>query len=179
MVDVPRKEPQAVQEDQWLRIYRDTVHPLYGYLAKRTGGNRALTEDIVQESYLRALDSWKNRAVPDAPLAWLKQVARNILIDYLRRKKWDADAGPRGADGVEARTPADEFKSLEIFLAIARLGRRKARAIEAFYFDGLSVREIASEMAVSERAVEGLLRRARGSLRAVLPDPRLEGGNHV
>jgi RNA polymerase sigma-70 factor (ECF subfamily) len=178
-VDVPRKEPEAVQEEQWLSIYRETVHPLYGYLAKRTGGNRALTEDIVQESYLRALDGWRNKPVPDTPLAWLKQVARNILIDHLRRRKWDADAGPAGADGVASRTPADEFESLELFLAVASLGRRKARALEAFYFDGLSVREIAGEMAVSERAVEGLLRRARGSLRAVLPDPRPEGGIHV
>ena len=168
-----------MQEEQWLAIYRETVHPLYGYLAKRTGGNRALTEDIVQESYLRALDSWKHKAVPDAPLAWLKQVARNILIDYLRRKKWDADAGSDRPEGVDPRTPADEFESLELVLAIAALGRKKARALEAFYFDGMSVREIAGEMAVSERAVEGLLRRARGSLRAVLPDPRLEGGNHV
>ena len=168
-----------MREDEWLRIYRNTVHPLYGYLAKRTGGNRALTEDIVQESYLRALDNWRNRAEPDAPLAWLKQVARNLLIDYLRRRKWDADAGPAGADGTEPRTPADEFESLELFLAIARLGRRKARAIEAFYFDGLSVREIAGEMGVSERAVEGLLRRARGSLRAVLPDPQPQGETHV
>jgi len=128
---------------------------------------------------LRALDSWKTRSVPDVPLAWLKQVARNILIDYLRSKKWTADAGPAGVDDVEARTPADEFESLEIFLAIASLGRRKARAIEAFYFDGLSVREIAGEMAVSERAVEGLLRRARGSLRAVLPGPQPQGETHV
>ena len=165
-----------MQEDHWLRIYRETVHPLYGYLAKRTGGNRALTEDVVQESYLRALDSWKNKPAPETPLAWLKQVARNILIDYLRRKKWDAEAGPGRPEGIEPRTPADEFESLELFLAIAALGRRKARALEAFYFDGLSVREIAEEMAVSERAVEGLLRRARGSLRAVLPDPRPEGG---
>ena len=168
-----------MQEDEWLRIYRETVRPLYGYMAKRTGDNRALTEDIVQESYLRALDRWRDKAVPDTPLAWLKQVARNVLIDYLRRRKWDADAGPAGADGVEPRTPADAFESLELFLAIASLGRRKARALEAFYFDGLSVREIAGEMAVSERAVEGLLRRARGSLKAVLPEPRPAGGNHV
>lgn len=163
-------------EEQWLRIYRETVHPLYGYMAKRTGGDRALTEDVVQESYLRALDSWKRKAVPDEPLAWLKQVARNILIDYLRRKKWDA---PSGLEGVVPRTPADEFESLELVLAIAALGRKKARALEAFYYDGLSVREIAGEMTISERAVEGLLRRARGSLRAVLPDPRPDGGDNA
>jgi RNA polymerase sigma-70 factor (ECF subfamily) len=168
-----------VQEDQWLRIYRETVHPLYGYLAKRTGGDRALTEDVVQESYLRALDSWKRKAVPDTPLAWLKQVARNILIDYLRRKKWDADAGPDGPDGVDPRTPADVFESLEIFMAISALGKKKARALEAFYYDGMSVREIAGEMAVSERAVEGLLRRARGSLRSLFPDPRPDGGKNA
>ena len=166
-----------MHEDDWLRIYRETVRPLYGYVAKRTGGDRALTEDVVQESYLRALDSWKHKAVPDTPLAWLKQVARNILIDYLRRKKWDA--GSDRPEGVESRTPADEFESLELFLAIAALGRRKARIVEAFYFDGMSVREIAAEMAVSERAVEGLLRRARGSLRAVLPEPRPEGGTNA
>jgi len=179
MVDDPRKEPEAVQEEQWLRMYRDTVRPLYGYMAKRTGGNRALTEDIVQESYLRALDNWKNKPLPETPLAWLKQVARNILIDALRRRKWDADAGPGRDEGVEPRTPADEFESLELFMAVATLGRKKARALEAFYFDGLSVREIAEEMAVSERAVEGLLRRARGSLRAVLPVPQPQGGTHV
>ncbi|MCU0244558.1 MAG: sigma-70 family RNA polymerase sigma factor [Acidobacteria bacterium] len=109
----------------------------------------------------------------------MKQVARNILIDFLRRKKWDADAGPARAEGVEPRTPADAFESLELFMAVAALGRKKARALEAFYFDGLSVREIAAEMAVSERAVEGLLRRARVSLRDVLPDPQPEGGTHV
>lgn len=167
-----------MQEQQWLRIYQETVRPLYGYLAKRTGGDRALTEDIVQESYMRALDSWKLKSVPDTPLAWLKQVARNILIDYMRRKTRDADAGTDRPEGVDPRTPADEFESFELFMAIAALGRRKARIVEAFYFDGLSVREIAGELALSERAVEGLLRRARGSLRALLPDPRLEGGTN-
>jgi RNA polymerase sigma-70 factor (ECF subfamily) len=113
-----------VLEEQWLRIYRETVHPLYGYMAKRTGGDRALTEDIVQESYLRALDSWKRKAIPDVPLAWLKQVARNILIDYLRRKKWDADAG---ADSAGPRTSADELESLELFLAIDGIQAAESR----------------------------------------------------
>ncbi len=165
-----------MQEQQWLQIYRETVHPLYGYMAKRTGGDRALTEDIVQESYLRALDSWKHKTVPDTPLAWLKQVARNILIDHLRRKKWDVKAGPALPLDAGPRTPADEFESLEIFLAIASLGRKNARVVEAFYYDGMSVREIAGEMTISERAVEGLLHRARRSLRSIFPDLKSDGG---
>ena len=165
-------------EQQWLKIYRETVHPLYGYMAKRTGGNQALTEDIVQESYLRALDNWNLKTIPESPLAWLKRVGRNILIDYLRQKTRDAKPGPDFRTDTGPRTSEDEFESLEIFLAIASLGRKKARVLEAFYYDGLSVREIASEMALSERAVEGLLRRARRSLKDLLPNSISDGGHH-
>lgn len=166
-------------EEQLTTIYRETVHPLYGYMSRRTGGNRALTEDIVQEAYLRALDSWRSGAAPDSPLAWLKRVARNVLIDLLRRKKWErqppGDAGPSPAPS----TAEDPFESLELYMAVTSLGRRKARVVEAFYYDGQSVREIASEMGLSDRAVEGYLRRARQALRSLLPDPRPDGGHHA
>jgi RNA polymerase sigma-70 factor (ECF subfamily) len=167
-----------VQEQEWLRIYRETVHPLYRYMAKRTAGNRELTEDIVQESYLRALDRWSLKAVPDTPLAWLKRVARNILIDYLRQKRWVAKAGPDLGPDSSPRASGDEFESLELYLAITSLGRKKARVLEAFYYDGMSIREIADLMAVSERAVEGLLRRARQSLKILLPDSTSHGGKN-
>jgi RNA polymerase sigma-70 factor (ECF subfamily) len=175
---VPKKETDAVTEQQWLKMYRETVHPLYGYMARRTRGNRELTEDIVQESYLRALDSWERKTVPDSPLAWLKRVARNILIDYLRQKRWvnkeDLDRNP----DTSSQTSKNQFESLEIFLAISSLGRKKARILEAFYYDGKGVREIANEMAVSERAVEGQLRRARQSLKSLLPDSKPNGGKN-
>ncbi len=157
-------------EQQWLTIYRETVHPLYGYMARRTGGNRELSEDIVQESYLRALDSWKHKTVPDSPLAWLKRVAQNIFFDYLRQRKWIDNSDVNLSPDAGRTTSEDRIKSLEIASAIASLGREKAAILEAFYYDGMSVREIATEMAISERAVEGLLRRARRSLKSLLPD---------
>jgi DNA-directed RNA polymerase specialized sigma24 family protein len=51
---------------------------------------------------------------------------------------------------------------------LARLRRTHAEVLEAFYFDGKSVREIASEYGTSERAIEGRLRRAREKLRKQL-----------
>jgi RNA polymerase sigma-70 factor (ECF subfamily) len=165
-----------VTEQQWMKIYRDTVHPLYGYLARRTGGNRELSEDIVQESYLRALDHWNRKAVPNSPLAWLKRVARNILMDSLRQKKKLKDASLDLISSPDQKSSKDQMKSLETFLTISSLGRKTARILEAFYYDGMSVREIAAEMAVSERAVEGRLRRARRSVKSLLPNLTTKNG---
>jgi len=167
-----------VTEQQWLNIYRETVHPLFGYMAKRTGGIRELTEDIVQESYLRALDNWNRKTLPDSPVAWLKRVARNILIDYLRQKKWDSKIDLDRHSDAGDHTSEDQIKSLEIFMAILSLGRKKAKILEAFYYDGMSVREIANAMNISERAVEGQLRRARQSLKSLLPEIKPNGGKN-
>jgi DNA-directed RNA polymerase specialized sigma24 family protein len=51
---------------------------------------------------------------------------------------------------------------------MARLRRGHADVLEAFYFDGKSVRDIARERSLSERAVEGRLRRARAKLKKKL-----------
>ena len=162
-------------EKQWLNIYRETVHPLYGYIARRTEGNQALTEDIVQESYLRALNDWKRKAVPDSPLAWLRRVARNILIDYLRQKRRHKRVAADHNPDSGGQTSTDPFHSLEIFSAISSLGRKRAKILEAFYYEGMSAKEIARELTTSERAVEGQLRRARRSLKSLLPELKPNG----
>ena len=68
---------------------------------------------------------------------------------------------------------------------MARLRRSHADVLEDFYFEGKSVQEIAAERSLSERAVEGRLRRARIKLRKKLdrllgqPSPsgdRVRGG---
>ena len=168
-------------EQEWMTIYRETVRDLYGYVARRTGGLRELSEDIVQETYLRALGDWRTKPLPASPLAWLKRVAHNILVDFLRQRKWirpaDADfSSEAGADHPGGGLQA--LQALEIGLAVSSLGRKKAAVIEAFYYDGMSVKEIASSMSVSERAVEGLLRRARRSLKAQLPERKSKGETH-
>jgi RNA polymerase sigma-70 factor (ECF subfamily) len=168
-----------VTEQEWLTIYRDTVPALYGHIARRAGGNRPLCEDIVQETYLRALESWGRKTAPDSPLAWLKRVAQNILIDHVRHSKWTAREEMPPEGGAADVRPDDPIESLEFFSAISRLRRKQAEILQAFYYDGMTVREIAADTHISERAVEGQLRRARRSLKILLPDPQFNGGNHV
>ncbi len=42
-------------------LYRKTIRPLYAYVSKRVGGDRGLAEDLVQEAWMRALDSWPRK----------------------------------------------------------------------------------------------------------------------
>ncbi len=155
-------------DDETLEIYRATIRPLYAYVSRRVGGDRALAEDLVQDTWMRALDTWPTRGRPDEPLAWLLRVARNTMISHFRRIRPES-IDPRALD-LEAPGPLpDEPDSAAmVYWGLARVRRRHADLLEAFYFDGKSVREIATERSMTEKAVEGRLRRARAVLKKKL-----------
>ena len=47
--------------------------------------NRA--EDVVQETLVRALQTWPYYGIPKNPAAWITQVAKNLALDLIRRDK--------------------------------------------------------------------------------------------
>lgn len=49
--------------------------------------NLEMIEDVVQESFLRAIHTWTFKQMPDNPAGWLMQVARNRAIDIIRRQQ--------------------------------------------------------------------------------------------
>jgi RNA polymerase sigma-70 factor (ECF subfamily) len=152
-------------EAELVRNYREHTKPLYAFVSRRVGSDRALAEDIVQETWLRAVADWQRRGMPDRPRAWLIRVARNLLVSHFRRRQ------PQPVDPARLELRDDRFSpdtpwaTVLVSWGLARLRRRQAELLEAFYFDGLSTREIASEYGLSERAVEGRLRRARHNLK--------------
>ncbi len=151
-------------EAELVQIYREHTGPLYAFVSRRVGGDRTLAEDIVQDAWLRAVDTWPRRGTPDHPRAWLIRVARNLLVSHFRRQQ----ATP--VDPVELELEADDYRPETPWAAtlvswgLARMRRGQAALLEAFYFDGKSTRKIAEESGLTERAVEGRLRRARQNL---------------
>jgi RNA polymerase sigma-70 factor (ECF subfamily) len=148
--------------------YRDTIQPLYEFVSRRAGSSRQLAEDITQETYLRAVVQWQNRRTPDKPLAWLQTVARNLLLNHYRRKRPKSLDALQFKDVLETAPVGGPDAAAVVYWGLARVGRRPRRLLEAFYIEGKPVRKIAAELGVSERAVEGRLRRARQALKNVL-----------
>ena len=64
--------------------------------------------------------------------------------------------------------PANHEAAAAVGWAMARLRRSHSEVLEAFYFEGKTVHEIATDYSLSERAVEGRLRRARAGLKKKL-----------
>jgi RNA polymerase sigma-70 factor (ECF subfamily) len=163
--------------DRLIVVYRETVNELYEFVSRRSGGSRELAEDVTQETYLRATTAWPRSGFPDCPLAWLRIVARNLLVNHYRRRQpqllgstdIDAVLGAAASDGKEA--------AALVCWGLARLNARHARLLEASYIDGRSIRTIADDLGVTERAIEGRLRRARIALkRLLLPHVGMKGG---
>ena len=159
---------RQIDDTELVETYRETIRPLYAYVSRRVGGDVGLAEDLVQETWMRALDTWPARGVPKEPLAWLIRVAHNTLVSHFRRLR------PTLVDPATLDLEAAEFSpdtpdaAAIVGCGLSRLRRSHASVLEAFYFDGKTVAEIAGEQSLSERAVEGRLRRARSKLKKVL-----------
>jgi RNA polymerase sigma-70 factor (ECF subfamily) len=158
---------RALSEQALIATYRSTVRPLYAYVSRRVGGDAGLAEDLVQDTWMRAIGDWRGKGIPAEPLAWLIRVARNTLISHFRRGRPQL-VEPALLDliEVEPSVAVDNPAAASVInWGLARLRRAHAQLLEDFYFAGKSVREIACERSLSERAVEGRLRRAREKLK--------------
>lgn len=157
----------APSDQELIETYRRTVSPLYAYVSRRVGGDASLAEDLVQDTWMRAINSWPANGIPREPLAWLIRVAQNTMVSHFRRARPQL-VEPALLDLIESRPSAaadDPGAASIVNWGLARLRRTHAELLEDFYFTGKSVRDIARERSVSERAVEGQLRRAREKLK--------------
>ncbi len=170
-----------MEETTLVSTYQEFVRPLYAYVSQRCGADQSLAEDVTQEAWLRAVVAWKKSGLPDTPLAWLKTVAKNLLINYYRRTPMiSLDALPHDwEERFLGNGTAKESSghAAAVVWGLARLRPAQAHLIESFHLDGRKMSEIATDLGVSERAVEGRLRRARLKLRKKLePLVGSEGG---
>jgi len=159
--------PRAATEDDIRRIYRETIDDLYGFVSRRCDGNRDLAEDVAQDTWLRAVRAWSVDGVPDRPLGWLTTVAARLLSNHRRRPYTDhLDAAAEPAvDADDTMIDDSENRQSMLHRALARLPMPQSRLLHAFHFEKQPVGDIAAAAGLTERAVEGRLRRARQNLR--------------
>jgi RNA polymerase sigma-70 factor (ECF subfamily) len=174
--------PASSVEQRIAEVYDQTMRRLYRFVSRRCGADRALVEDIVQEVWLRAVAAWRKQGVPHAPEAWLIAVARNLVVTYYRRQRLLPLDANVSVELVLTAVERGGTESLDverlIHWSLARLPERQARLLEAFHLERRPVAELAREFRLSDRAIEGRLRRARIDLRRVIEKATGRRGAH-
>ncbi len=161
----------AGNDEAWRQFHRDFGPGIFRQLLAATRGNYDLASEALQQTYLRAA---KNvRACDSEPMfrAWLRLVSRSALSDC-RRRSWSfwnllqrRSAEPNDA-GAEAADEERLFAALDS--SLLKLDPDDRALLEAKYFSGADVRTIAAQLAISPKAAESRLTRARRELRRLL-----------
>lgn len=147
---------------------------IYGYL-RMTLRDRHDAEDLTQQVFLNALDHLDQQNQAFQP--WLFRIARNLLVDHLRKKRPTLLEDPEhlpdrlGLDAPDAesvRSRLTWMSESEVARLIERLPTAQHQVIILRYLIGLTMEEIAEVLGRSLTSVRHLDHRARQNLRTRL-----------
>ena len=156
----------------------ENIDGLYSYAVALTR-NYAEAEDLVQETYLRALQAM-GRLRPDSNLkAWLFTILRNIWFNQLRKWRKRPEAVELDLEGAGPNQAADTAKDPlavhvgkmeqeQVRAAIQQLSVELREIILLREYEELSYREIATILDCPVGTVMSRLARARSRLRELL-----------
>jgi RNA polymerase sigma-70 factor (ECF subfamily) len=118
-------------------------------------GSREAAQDLTQEVLLRAWKHWETVSLMDNPEAWARKVLQNLGVEWWRKSR-----RRRSPDQAPATTVQPESHP-ELAQAMQSLPESHARALLLHDGIGMTVAEVANELAVPEGTVKSWLSRSR------------------
>jgi RNA polymerase sigma-70 factor (ECF subfamily) len=170
-VSKPGAEPGVLLE----HLFRHQAGRMVAYFTRLFGpAHLDLAEETVQETMLRALQTWPYQGPPENAEAWLFRVARNVAIDAIRRNRFlvgDAMLAGIANEDALAGDPLieEQFRDDELRMIFMcchpEISRESSIALSLKTVSGFSVREIARAFLADEATVAQRLVRAKKQVR--------------
>ena len=163
------------------RLIEQYQQRLYRYLLFLTG-DPALAEDIFQETWIRVLERGYQYNAKCKFESWLFAIARNLVIDVSRRKKFRSLEELADPESNQPYEPPDDRAVSALQLLVTRENEQSVQLsllkVPAYYREVLLLRfheelgleEIANVLSVPLSTVKSRLYRGLDALKAVLPE---------
>lgn len=152
--------------EEVMRKYADMVYRL----AYSRVGNSTDADDVFQEVFLRYIKADKTYNDEEHRKAWLIKITVNCSKSFLT-SSWNRHrdyAEPDPNEGAEDDNLKNTETRAAVLNALLKLDIKYRTAIYLFYYEGLSVAQIASATGSTESNVKARLSRGRAMLKELL-----------
>lgn len=169
------KRMQSGEEKAFDDIYYLTNQSAY-FVAFKITKNKEDALDILQESYMTVLDKIYDISNPESFESWFNQIVANKARDYIKKKKaslfeFEEDEDPVDflPDDSTEYSPHDNLDkkaTLELVNEIIdELSEKDCLCVVLYYFNEMSIPEIASSVGIPEGTVKSRLFKSRKEIK--------------
>ena len=158
--------------DQLVRKYQS---PVRRFFLNLTCGDRELSDDLAQETFLKAytnIASFKNLS---SFSTWLYRIAYNEFYDYLRSRKETDDLDTLQVNAQYSVRQEDIGQKMDLYRALAMLKDIERTCITLFYMEDQSIEKIAGITGCPAGTVKSHLSRAKDKMAAYLKKNGYDG----
>jgi RNA polymerase sigma-70 factor (ECF subfamily) len=164
-------ERLKLSPDASAEFYDRAFGEVYRYLCRAVLGNRALAEDLTQDTFASVVASVHAGHAELHSMPWVIGVARHKLIDHYRRtgseRRRMALVWAGGLDSADDQlADLDRGNPQRVVDLLGELSSAHRLVLILRYVDELTIEEIANSLGRSVHATESLLVRARHALKS-------------
>ena len=159
-------------------LFRHETGKMVAVLVKLFGFDYIeVAEDLVQDTFIKAMENWKIHGIPENPQAWLYAVAKNKATDYVRRQqvKKKVDEQLRSAIPVDYSITAhleQAFQSikdsqLQLLFSTCHpsIPKESRIAFALKLLGGFGIQEIANAFLTNKETINNRLFRAKEKIK--------------
>lgn len=149
--------------------------PIRRFFLHQTLGDMELSDDLAQETFLKAytnLASFKNLS---SFSTWLYRIAYNIFYDYIRSKKETAGLETWEIDNAYQTEQRQVGEQMDIYQGLSRLKETERTCITLFYMEDLPIDKIAIVTGIPAGTIKSHLSRGKDKLSTFLKQNGYDG----
>ena len=124
--------------------------------------NKQFAEDILHDTYLKSFSSISSLKNPEAMMAWLKQVARNLYLDYVKSAAHKNEIHSEDWESFDLRATDDKTGlQMDVLKILNQLSEEDRTLLILVDIQECSYEEVALSLKTPEGTVKSRLFRAR------------------
>ncbi len=149
-------------------LVRKYQSPIRRFFLHQTLGDKDLSDDLAQETFLKAYTSLASFKNLSSFSTWLYRIAYNVFYDYTRSRKETSELDSREVDAAYQTEQRHVGEEMDLYQGLARLKEAERTCLTLYYMEDLTIDKIARVTGMPAGTIKSHLSRGKEKLTTFL-----------